>query len=53
MRHLRSAGSKKERASNVPVAAVSREAYRFHGEWDYTCNGTRLKPRPGKRMISD
>jgi len=30
------------------LAAVPREAHRFHGECNYTFNGTRLKSRPRK-----
>ena len=34
------------------LAAVPREAHRFHGEWNYTFNGTRLKSRPRKRTTT-
>jgi len=40
------------KVTDAELAAVSREAHNFHGEWNYTCNGTRLKCRPRKRITS-
>jgi hypothetical protein len=40
------------KVSDDELSAVPREAHRFHGEWNYTCNGTRLKSRPRKRTTT-
>lgn len=40
------------KVTDTELAAVPREAHRFHGEWNYTCNGTRLKSRPRKRITT-
>lgn len=40
------------KVSDAELAAVSREAHSFHGEWNYTCNGTRLKSRSRKRTTA-
>jgi len=40
------------KVTDAELAAVSREAHNFHGEWSYTCNGTRLKCRPRRRVTS-
>ena len=40
------------KVTDAELAAVPREAHRFHGEWNYTCNGTRLKSRPRKRTTT-
>ena len=40
------------KVTDVELAAVPREAHRFHGEWNYTVNGTRLKSRSRKRTTT-
>lgn len=40
------------KVTDAELAAVPREAHRFHGEWNYTCNGTRLKSRPRRRTTT-
>ena len=40
------------KVTDAELAAVPREAHAFHGEWNYTCNGTRLKSRPRKRTTT-
>ncbi len=40
------------KVTDAELAAVPREAHTFHGEWNYTCNGTRLKSRPRTRSRS-
>ncbi len=38
------------KVSDAELAAVPREAHPFHGEWNYTINGTRLASRRRKRV---
>jgi transposase len=38
------------KVTDAELAAVPREAHKFHGEWNYTCNGTRLSSRARKRI---
>jgi transposase len=38
--------------TNEELAAVPREAHKFHGEWNYTINGKRLAARPRKRITT-
>ncbi len=40
------------KVSDAELAAVPRHAHVFHGEWNYTCNGTRLKSRSRKRTTT-
>lgn len=40
------------KVTDAELAAVPRQAHVFHGEWNYTCNGTRLKSRPRKRTTA-
>jgi transposase len=40
------------KVTDAELGAVPREAHAFHGEWNYTCNGTRLKSRPRKRTTT-
>jgi len=40
------------KVTDAELAAVPREAHAFHGEWNYTCDGTRLKSRPRKRTTT-
>ena len=40
------------KVTDAELAAVPRETHRFHGEWNYTINGTRLKSRPHKRTTT-
>jgi hypothetical protein len=40
------------KVTDAELAAVSREDHAFHGEWNYTYNGTRLKSRPRKRTTT-
>ena len=40
------------KVTDAELAAVPREAHRFHGEWNYTVNGTRLKSRSRKRTTT-
>ena len=40
------------KVTDAELAAVPRQAHRFHGEWNYTCNGERLTSRPRKRTTT-
>ena len=40
------------KVTDAELAAVPREAHRFHGEWNYTINGTSLKSRSRKRTTT-
>jgi transposase len=40
------------KVTDEELAAVPRETHKFHGEWNYTVNGTRLKARSRKRITT-
>jgi transposase len=40
------------KVTNAELAAVPRNDHSFHGEWNYTYNGTRLRSRPRKRTTA-
>jgi transposase len=40
------------KVTDAELAAVPREAHKFHGELNYTVNGTRLVGRPRKRITT-
>ena len=40
------------KVTNAELVAIPREAHKFHGEWNYTLNGTRLKTRSRKRITT-
>ncbi len=40
------------KVTDAELAAVPREAHPFHGEWNYTVGGARLRSRPRKRITS-
>lgn len=40
------------KVTDAELAAVPSDDHSFHGEWNYTYNGTRLKSRPRKRTTT-